>query len=152
MFTFNSSCLCCSSLLRCCEAAGIETRICDAEGHVLEHIDVHSLRRTFATNRISSGADSKSVQELLGHRTLDMTMRIYAKIHGQTKRRALGKLSYGQGSLAPEHIVEYPAGSRKSVRDSHPLVTEENQKKAEGRKCLSCKVGEVAEWPIAPVC
>jgi integrase/recombinase XerC len=118
------------AFLRCCEAAGIETRTCDADECVLEHVDVHSLRRTFATNLIASGADPKSVQELMGHRTLDMTMKIYAKINTQTKRQALGKLSYGQGTLAPAHIVEYPVVSEKQVQNGHTLVTRIDEKKA----------------------
>ncbi|HWE35273.1 MAG TPA: tyrosine-type recombinase/integrase [Isosphaeraceae bacterium] len=96
------------AFMRCCRAAGIVTRTLDAEGREVDHVDLHSLRRTFATSLIASGADPKSVQELLGHKTLDMTMRIYAKIHIQTKRQALAKLPYGAGVLAPGHIVEYP--------------------------------------------
>ena len=89
------------AFLRCCEAASIQTRTEDAEGRVVEHVDVHSLRRTFATDLLASGADPGSVRNLMGHKTLDMTMRIYNKIHTQTKRQALGKLSYGKGSLEP---------------------------------------------------
>jgi hypothetical protein len=64
------------------------------------------------------------VQELLGHKTLDMTMRIYTKIHTQTKRQALAKLPYGQGTLAPDHVLEYPAPSGGfPVRFGHPSVT-----------------------------
>ena len=93
------------AFMRCCRLAGIETSTPGPEGRPGEHVDLHSLRRTFATSLIANGADPKSVQELLGHRTLDMTMRIYAKIHTQTKRVALGKLPYGRGGIAPD-----PAG------------------------------------------
>jgi hypothetical protein len=99
----------------------------NSEGKLVEHVDLHSLRRTFATSLIASGADPKSVQELLGHRTLDMTMRIYAKVHTQTKRQALGKLPYGRGTLVPDGVLEYPSEAGKqalSVQDGHPMVTE----------------------------
>ncbi len=87
-------------------------------------MDLHSLRRTFATSLIAAGADPKSVQELLGHRTLDMTMRIYAKINGQTKRQALGRLPYGRGTLAPEGVLEYPSGGHSiPVQNGHQMVT-----------------------------
>jgi integrase len=66
--------------------AGIDHRNEDAAGREIDHIDLHSLRRTFATNWIASGADPKSVQELLGHKTLDMTLWIYVKGHAGTKR------------------------------------------------------------------
>lgn len=112
------------AFLRCLDLAEIQVRTFEAGGRLVEHLDVHSLRRTFATNLIANGADPKSVQELLGHKTLDMTMRIYAKIHGQTKRQALGKLTYGQGALAPEGVLDYPGSAEGfSVRNGHQLVT-----------------------------
>jgi integrase len=114
------------AFMRCCKRASIQTQTHDGEGRLIEHVDLHSLRRTFATNLIAGGADPKSVQELLGHRTLDMTMRIYAKIHTQTKRQALAKLSYGQGTVAPDHVVEYPASGGLSVLNGHGLVTSAN--------------------------
>jgi hypothetical protein len=73
---------------------------------------------------IASGADPKSVQELSGHRTLDMTMRIYTKIHGQTKRQALGRLPYGKGTVAPDGVLEYPSGVPSiPVQNGHQTVT-----------------------------
>jgi integrase len=118
------------AFMRCCDRAGIQTRTLDAAGNVIEHVDVHSLRRTFATHMIESGADPKSVQELLGHRTLDMTMNIYAKVHAQTKRQALGKLSYGHGVLAPSHVVEYPSQEGFWVHEKHNSSTRGQRKKA----------------------
>lgn len=97
-----------NALMRCCEKAGIQTRTVDAEGREIDHVDVHSFRRTFATNLIVNGADPKTVQELLGHKTLAMTMGLYAKIHRGTKRQALGRLSYGSGVQVPDHVVEFP--------------------------------------------
>lgn len=96
-----------AAFLRCCSKAGIPVKTYEGT-KVVEHVDVHSLRRTFATNLIVNGADPKTVQESLGHRTLDMTMRIYTKINAQTKAQAITKLSYGSGALAPQEIVQYP--------------------------------------------
>jgi hypothetical protein len=93
-------------------------------------VDVDSLRRTFATNLLAAGADPKSVQEMFGHQTLEMTMHIYAKIHNQTKRQALGRLSYGSGTLAPDHLVEYPGGKGNLVRNGHQMVTRVEERKA----------------------
>jgi integrase len=94
--------------LRCCEAARVPVETLDREGRQVEHVDLHSLRRTFATSLIVNGADPKSVQDLLGHKKLDMTMRIYTKIHTQTKRQALGRLPYGQGGDSPTFLVQLP--------------------------------------------
>src|SRR5207253_8746117 len=105
------------TFLRCCDKAGILTETTDTEGRVVEHVYLHSLRRTFATNLIVGGADPESVRQLLGHRTLEMTRKIYTKIRSQTKRQALRKLSYGQGALAPDHIVEYPGASGNPVQN-----------------------------------
>ncbi len=87
--------------MRTCRRAGIETQTFDAKGALVEHVDLHSLRRTFATNLIENGADPRTVQELLGHKTLAMTMRIYTKVRSQTKRQVIGRLSYGRGAQSP---------------------------------------------------
>jgi integrase len=96
------------AFMRCLALASIPPRTFDANGRLREHVDLHSLRRTFATNLIVNGADPKTVQELLGHKTLAMTMRIYAKVRPQTKRQAVGKLSYGQGATGPDHVLPLP--------------------------------------------
>jgi hypothetical protein len=62
------------------------------------------------------------VQELLGHRTLAMTMNLYATIHGRTKRQAVGRLSYGKGARAPEGVLEMPPAA--PVQFGHQTVTD----------------------------
>jgi integrase len=111
------------ALMRYCKKAGIATQTLDGEGLPLEHVDVHSLRRTFATELIVNGADPKSVQELLGHKTLAMTMRLYAKVRPQNKRQAVARLSYGRGVTAPAHVLEYPATPANPVQFGHQSVT-----------------------------
>jgi len=100
------------AFIRCCKLAGIETRRV-VQGREIDHVDLHSLRRTFATNLIVNGADPKTVQKLLGHRTLEMTMNIYAKIHSGTIREAVGRLSYGGRMGTPEPAtVKVAPGAR----------------------------------------
>jgi integrase len=99
------------AFMRCCARAGIETHTYDGDGELVEHADLHSLRRTFATNAIVNGADPNSVREILGHRTLDMTMKIYAKVKGATKRQAIGKLSYAGQASPPEHLLPLPSAA-----------------------------------------
>ena len=99
------------TFVACLKRADIERQTFDREGRLVEHVDLHSLRRTFATSLIVSGADPKSVQEMLGHKTLAMTMKIYAKVRAQTKRQAIGRLAYGGGASAPAHIRELSAAT-----------------------------------------
>lgn len=101
-----------TSFIRCCRKAGIEIRRTDADGREIDHVDIHSLRRTFATDLIESGADPKSVQMLLGHAKLEMTMRLYTKLRAGTTRQAIGRLSYGQGATPGDHAVEFPIPGR----------------------------------------
>ena len=61
-----------------CKRAGITTTTTDSSGKVIEVVSLHSTRHTFASNLILNGADPRSVQKLLGHRTLEMTMKVYA--------------------------------------------------------------------------
>jgi integrase len=113
-------------LLRCCGKAGITVETFDGEGLPLEHVDVHSLRRTFATDLIVNGTDPPTVQELLGHKTLAMTMKLYAKVRPQNKRQAVARLSCGKGVSAPGRVLEYPGASAipaDPVRPGHQSVT-----------------------------
>jgi len=67
-------------------------------------VDLHSLRVTFATMILGNGANPRDVQKILGHKTLDMTMRIYAKATDQGTRAAIGKLPFVTVSN-PDHIL-----------------------------------------------
>jgi YD repeat-containing protein len=96
------------AFMRSCARAGIQVQTYDADGRLVEHVDLHSLRRTFATNAIVNGADPKSVQEILGHKTLEMTMQIYAKVKRASKRQTVARLSYAQGVTPPDHLLQLP--------------------------------------------
>lgn len=65
-------------------------------------LNFHSLRHTFATGCIESGADYKTVSELLGHSTINMTLNLYVHPSMEQKRRCvdmIGKvLEQGKGT------------------------------------------------------
>jgi len=75
-----------AKLQRCLVAAGI-----DQHG-----ADLHSFRYSFATWLIQAGESPKTVQLLLGHETVEMTLRIYAQVLSGDQRRAIQVLD-GKG-------------------------------------------------------
>ena len=54
---------------------------------------LHILRHTYATHVADSGIPIRTLQEILGHATLDMTMR-YVKVTEESKRRAVSAMSF----------------------------------------------------------
>ena len=53
----------------------------------LPNIRFHAIRHTFATRCISSGIDYKTVSELLGHSSVNLTMNLYVHCQMEEKRR-----------------------------------------------------------------
>ncbi len=64
----------------------------------------HCLRHTFATSLLNAGASLEVLKELMGHTSLDMTLR-YAKLYDATKRQ-----QYDQAMEQTEH--RYPLNWR----------------------------------------
>ena len=52
----------------------------------------HDLRHTAATVAIASGADIKSVQDLLGHATASFTLDVYGHVTDQMKRDSADRM------------------------------------------------------------
>jgi integrase len=81
-----------------CAKAGID------DGHPSGKVDLHSLRVTCATLMLQGGANPKDVQAILGHSTLALTMKVYAKATERGKRSAIGALPFTKVSI-PAHVV-----------------------------------------------
>lgn len=55
----------------------------------IPHINFHGIRHTFATRLIEAGADVKTVSELLGHATVNMTLNLYVHPQMEQKRKCV---------------------------------------------------------------
>ena len=68
------------------------------EAAKIEGTTWHTLRHTFASRAVMAGVDIRTVQELMGHSTITMTMR-YAHLSPAHLRAAVNRASLG--ALAP---------------------------------------------------
>ena len=57
----------------------------------IENLSMHTLRHTFATRCIEAGLKPKTVQQLLGHSSINITMNLYVHITDEEKRREMKK-------------------------------------------------------------
>jgi len=67
----------------------------------IEHCRMHDMRHTFASHLLMNGASLKDVQELLGHKTFEMTLR-YAHLSQAHKKNAVNLLN---GLTTPKKAV-----------------------------------------------
>ena len=59
----------------------------------METFSSHTFRHTFATRCIESGIQPRTVQEYLGHATLEMTMSLYVSVLDNQKKSEMEKLN-----------------------------------------------------------
>jgi integrase len=101
-----------------CEKAGID------DAHAGGTVDLHSLRVTCATLMLQNGANPKDVQAILGHASLALTMKVYAKATERGKRSAVSALPF-ETVTAPPHVVSMrivPTVCASNLEESQPLA------------------------------
>lgn len=59
----------------------------------VEPFTAHQLRHTYATMLYDAGVDPKSAQRLMGHASLEMTLKIYTHLSQRKKADSIGKLN-----------------------------------------------------------
>ncbi len=65
----------------------------DSKGTHIEHFATHALRDTFATRFIEQGGQPKTLQTILGHSSLVITMDVYAHVLPNTKQAEMERVN-----------------------------------------------------------
>ena len=58
----------------------------------IENFSMHTLRHTFATRCIEAGMRPKTLQQILGHSSINITMNLYVHVTDEEKMKEIQKL------------------------------------------------------------
>lgn len=64
-----------------------------ARARITRRLRMYDIRHAFVTTLLERGADLKTVSELAGHASVDMTMRVYQHVNSEMKRSAISLIS-----------------------------------------------------------
>ena len=79
----------------------------------IEGVTWHTLRHTFASRLVAQGVDIVTVQQLLGHSSITVTMR-YTHTNLDSKRAAVARLENHSDNLVTVHLEGHPIKAKVS--------------------------------------
>lgn len=96
---FNTP-ICCQIYNDAIRAIVMEINLTRDSLEELEYFSSHCFRHTFATRCIEGGIQPRTVQEYLGHATLEMTMSLYVSVLDNHKKSEMEKLKAKMDEVA----------------------------------------------------
>ena len=97
-------------------ASGFTAWLQRASRRVIKIIGPHVLRHTFASRLVMSGVDIRTVQELMGHADITMTMR-YAHLSPDHKRGAMEAMESRFPGKSPANFHNTPSEDDRDVAE-----------------------------------
>ena len=99
-----------------------EINYCRDDADQFQRLSPHCFRHTFATRCFEAGIPPKTVQHLLGHASLDMTMNLYTHVMDNKKDEAVIALNDYYFDIEQQKEIVIEDDFKKTISDSRKVV------------------------------